>query len=146
MQRAERSTERLGVARRSRVAAILVALGLLAGACSGDDARVDTPTITFTDLDPNADAAIQVYPGVSMSEEDRLAAATYRSGTTVEVECKTVGRRVESHPENGDERRISEMWVRIGGPLPPMYATLVYADPSPGALERLPYCDLETTI
>jgi len=140
-------------------------IGLLAAGCSSDkDTNSATNTnaaptgsvavnntasgseilLRFNDLDQKADADISVYPGTGNTDADKTAIAgrDFPPDATVVAECRETGRLVVSHPENGDEDRESDQWVRIRFiPGVTMYATMTYADiVPPASLEQLPEC------
>lgn len=149
---------------RGRVAALGLTLPLLLGACGDDESEQtgsasasapategNTPSsgassesgvrLTFDDLDDKADAVIQVYPGVSSIEAHKISNGTFNPGDVVAALCKTTGRVVESHPENGDDEKTSDQWVRISGsPGKTQYASLTYAQIDQAALQGLREC------
>lgn len=154
----------------TRAGATVTAIMLLLSGCSddangdkADSSRVTVPAVAstvkrstatapvptpedgliliFNDLDDNADAVIPVYPGVSESEVDKQLNGTFNPNERVRVICKTIGRTVNSHPENGDEERHSNEWVRIvGSPGTVQFASMTYADMASQTFAALPQC------
>ncbi len=97
--------------------------------------------IVFDALEGPGSSIIQVYPGVGDVASDKVANGTFNDGDLVEAICKTRGRVVSSSESRGEEKRVSDEWVKIvGTPGLEQFATSVYIENPSVVLKKLPNC------
>lgn len=129
-------------------AAATLAMTVLAG-CSDASSADRPPTTydpagnimyaTFDDRSGGSDI-IQVYPGPTDAVQDTISDGTFRDGQRVVALCQTLGRSVSTHPEVGEERDSSNVWVRIEAASREHFATIVYLGNRQTLQEFLPIC------
>lgn len=110
----------------------IVPVGLLALAgCSDDGSEAARPELVFDDLGGGS-PRIQVYPGTTESEADRVPYEhTYRDGQAVYAACyedTEANREVSSDPSVGERDVTSDLWFKLDVPGPAQYATAVYVE------------------
>lgn len=130
-------------------AELALAGSLVLGACSDDSdaprnvGRSDTShvssdklpkpkRVTF-DARGGGPDKIFVYQGPGTTPEDRIPVDHYNNGESAKAFCRAIGRTVYTHPEVGEDRDNSPVWVQVqayptpdGRPAPTEWAAAVY--------------------
>jgi hypothetical protein len=103
----------------------------------------EQPMLTFDYLG-GGPMYIEVYPGVSETDEDRIGNGVYLHGESRPALCYLLGRTVESNTDLGERDRISNVWFEIIGPPGDdrHFATAVYSVEPLDLMSRLSECKL----
>jgi hypothetical protein len=110
-----------------RMAGLALAGGLALSSCSSNKPSDEStsapviipgatstklPKVTFDDRN-GGPPKINVYYGPLDTPEDRTSVGEYKSGKSLTALCQYVGRMVYTHPEQGEDRDSSPIWVRV---------------------------------